>query len=92
VARVAKTTVPSGGRNSCGKGIGWRYMSGGRWGGEMDGVEVAGAFTLSNHNTSGKISDGEPPSIELHRAVVVSSEATDREKVLDDVGGNEDVV
>jgi hypothetical protein len=67
-------------------------MSGGRWGGEMDGVEVTGAITLSNHNTSGKIPDGEPPSIELHRAVVVNSEATDQEKVLDDVGGNEDVV
>jgi hypothetical protein len=92
VARVAKTIVPSGGRNSGGKGIGWRDMSGGRWGGEMDGVEVVGAVTLSNHNTSSKNSDGEPPCIELHRAVVVSSEATDREKVLDDVWGNKDVV
>ena len=41
---------------------------------------------------SGKIPYGEPPGIELHRIVVVSGEATDREKFLDDVGANKDVV
>jgi hypothetical protein len=35
-----------------------------------------------------KIPDGEPPGIELHRTTVVGGEATNREKVLDDVGGN----
>jgi hypothetical protein len=35
---------------------------------------------------------GESPRIELHRATVVSGEVTDREEVLDDVGGNKDVV
>jgi hypothetical protein len=32
---------------------------------------------------------GEPPGTELHRIVVVSGEATNREKVLDDVGGQQ---
>jgi hypothetical protein len=35
---------------------------------------------------------GEPLGIELHRIVVVSCEAMNREKILYDVGGNKDVV
>lgn len=50
-----------------------------------------GGVASSNHNTSGKISYGELPRIEFPRTVVVSGEATEREKVPDDVGGNKDV-
>jgi hypothetical protein len=39
VDRVAKTMVPSGGRNNGGKGLGWDNMSGGRWSGEANGLE-----------------------------------------------------
>jgi hypothetical protein len=35
---------------------------------------------------------GEPLGIELYRIVVVSGEATNREKILYDVGGNKDFV
>jgi hypothetical protein len=92
VSRLAKTMVLSGGRDSGGKGVGLDNMSGGRWGGEVNGVEAGGAVTMSNHNTSCKIPDGEPQGIKLHRATVVSSEVTNREKVLDNIGGNKDVV
>jgi hypothetical protein len=54
MARVANTTMPSGGRVSGGKGVGLDNMSEGRWGGEANGVERAGATASSNHNTSGR--------------------------------------
>jgi hypothetical protein len=38
------------------------------------------------------VSSGEFLRIELHRTMVVSGEATDREKNLDDIGGNKNVV
>jgi hypothetical protein len=34
----------------------------------------------------------EPPGIELHKTVVVSSEATNREKMMNHMRGNKDVV
>jgi hypothetical protein len=43
----------------------------------VEGVE---ALTASEHDTCGKVPYGEPPVIELHRTVVVTSEATNREK------------
>jgi hypothetical protein len=38
VARVAKTAVPSGGRNNGGKGVGCGNMGGGRWDEEANGI------------------------------------------------------
>jgi hypothetical protein len=76
VARVAKTTMPSGGRGSGGHGIRCDNMGGGRWVGTRMGYRGGRAITSSNHNMSGKIPYGEPLDIELHRTVVVS-EATD---------------
>jgi hypothetical protein len=55
-------------------------------------VEGVGAATTSEHDTSGKVAYGEPPGIELHRTVVVASEATDREKGMRQTGSNKDVV
>jgi hypothetical protein len=43
-------------------------------------VKAVGAVTVSEHDTRGKVAYGEPPGIELHRTVVVTSEATNREK------------
>jgi hypothetical protein len=43
-------------------------------------------------NPKGKMSYGEPPGIKLHKTVVVSGEATNREKIMYDVGGNMNVV
>jgi hypothetical protein len=51
------------------------------WGSEYGiGAEVVVA---SNHSTSGKISYGEPPRIELHRAVVVNGEAMSNKDVVE---------
>jgi hypothetical protein len=41
-------------------------------------VEGAGAIIASMHDTRGKVAYGEPPGIELHRTVIVTSNATNR--------------
>jgi hypothetical protein len=43
-------------------------------------IEGAGAVKASEHNMCGKVAYGEAPGVELHRAMVVTSEATNREK------------
>jgi hypothetical protein len=55
-------------------------------------VEGVGAATASEHVTSGKVSYGEPPGIKLHRTVVVTSEVTNREKGMSQMGSNKNVV
>jgi hypothetical protein len=62
------------------------------WGVEGKRIEGAGAVTASEHNMCGKMAYGETPGVELHRAVVVTSEATNREEGMSQTGGNKDVV
>jgi hypothetical protein len=58
----------------------------------LNRVEGAGAIAASEHGTSGKAVYGEPLGIELHRTVVVTSEATNREKGMSHTLSNKDVV
>ena len=58
----------------------------------MNRVEGTEAVTSSEHGTSGEVVYGEPPGIELHRTTVVTSEATNREKEMSQMGSNKDVV
>jgi hypothetical protein len=67
-SRVLETMMPNGGSGGSSKGMGG-YASGG-----------SGGVAASEHDTSGKVAYGEPLGIELHRAVVVASQATNREK------------
>jgi hypothetical protein len=67
------------------------YVGGGS-GGQVKRVERAEAVTTSEHNTRGKVAYYEPPGIELHRIVVVTSEATNREKGMSQTRSNKDVV
>jgi hypothetical protein len=39
-------------------------------------IEGVGAVTASEHSMCGKVAYGEAPRVELHRALVVTSEAT----------------
>jgi hypothetical protein len=55
-------------------------------------VEGAGAVTASENDTSGKVAYGEPLGIELHRTIVVTSEVTNREKGMSQIGSNKDIV
>jgi hypothetical protein len=55
-------------------------------------VEGVRAVTSSEHDTSGKVACDETPGIELHRTVVVASEATNREKGMSQMESNKDVV
>jgi hypothetical protein len=55
-------------------------------------VEGTRAITTSEHDTSGKVAYGEPAGIELHRTVVVTSEATNREKEMSQTESNKDIV
>jgi hypothetical protein len=55
-------------------------------------VEGAGAITGSKHDTSGKVVYGEPLGIKPYRTVVVTSEATNREKMMSQMGSNKNVV
>jgi hypothetical protein len=61
------------------KSIGGGYASGGR-GWQVNRVEGVRAVTASDHDTIGKVAYGEPPRVELHRTVLVTSEATNQEK------------
>jgi hypothetical protein len=61
-------------------------------GGQVKGVEGAGAVTASEHSTCGKVVYGETPGVELHRAPVVTSEATNREEGMSQSRSNKDVV
>jgi hypothetical protein len=40
----------------------------------------------------GKVAYGESPGVELHRTVVVTSKATNREEGMSQTGSNKDVV
>jgi hypothetical protein len=55
-------------------------------------IEGAGAVTASKHSICGEVAYGETPGVELHRALVVTSEATNREEVMSQSRSNEDVV
>jgi hypothetical protein len=54
--------------------------------------ELSHRATTTRVVRSCMVSSGEFLRIELHRTMVVSGEATDREKNLDDIGGNKNVV
>jgi hypothetical protein len=91
-SRVPEATVPNGGggggSSKCRR---WGYSGGGS-GGQVKRIEGAGAVTASEHNMCGKVEHGETPGVELHRAVVVTSEATNREEGMSQTGSNKDVV
>ena len=58
----------------------------------MKRIEGVRAVTASEHNMCGKVAYGETPGVELHRAVVVTSEATNREEGMSKTESNKDVV
>jgi hypothetical protein len=45
-------------------------------------IEGAGVVTASEHNMCGKVAYGEAPGVELHRALVVTSEATGGDELV----------
>jgi hypothetical protein len=55
-------------------------------------IEGAGVVTASEHSMCGKVAYGETPGVELHRAVVVTSEAMNREEGMSQSWSNKDVV
>jgi hypothetical protein len=54
-------------------------------------VEGPWAVTSSEKGPGGKILHRQTKRIKLHRTRVVSSELTNRKKILNDVGGDKDV-
>jgi hypothetical protein len=66
--------------------------AGGVSGWQTNRVEGARAVTTSELDTIGKVANGEPPGVELNRAVVVTSEATNIEEGMNQMGCNKDVV
>jgi hypothetical protein len=77
-----------GGSSKCRR---WGYSGRGS-GGQVKRIEGARAVTASEHNMCGKVEYGETPGVELHREVVVASEATNREEGMSQTGSNKDVV
>jgi hypothetical protein len=55
-------------------------------------IEGAGAVTASEYSMCGKVAYGEAPGVELHRALVVTGEATNRKEGMSQSGSNKDVV
>jgi hypothetical protein len=47
---------------------------------------------VSGHGTRRKVSYGEPPGIKLYRTVVVTSETTNRENGMSQMGSNKNIV
>jgi hypothetical protein len=100
-SRVPEATVPNGGGGGgssksmwCGgssKCRRWGYSGGGS-GGQVKRIEGAGAVTASEHSMCGKVAYGETLGVKLHRAVVVTSEATNREEGMSQTESNKDVV
>ena len=75
---VTKMTVPQGGgRDSCGKG--WNT---GRW---EERVEVTRAIASGDHAPCLKVLHRESKRIELDRTIVMSSEPTYRNQILNNV-------
>jgi hypothetical protein len=74
-SRVSETTMPDDRGGGSSEGMGGSYASEAR-GGQVKRVERAGAAIASEHGTRGEVAYGEPPGIELHQTVVVTSEAT----------------
>lgn len=72
---MANTTVPSGARGNNGDGVGWGNTRRCRRGRKADRIYGVGTIATGDHDTSGKMAYGEPPRIELHRAVVNNGEA-----------------
>ena len=58
----------------------------------MKRIEGAGAITAREHIMCGEVAYGEAPGVELHRALVVTSEATNREEGMSQSWSNKDVV
>jgi hypothetical protein len=83
--------MPNGGDDGGSKSMGEGYTCGGN-GGQVNRVEGARAVTTSEHDTSEKVVYSEPPGIELHRTVVVASEATNREKGMSQMGSNKVII
>jgi hypothetical protein len=85
--------MPNGGGGGSSKSMGEATLVegvDGNW--QVNRVEGTGAVASSEHDTSGKVAYGEPPRIELHRTMFVTSEATNREKGMSQTGSNKDVV
>jgi hypothetical protein len=64
----------------------------GEWRASEENRGGTGAVTASEHNMCGKVAYGETPGVELHRALVVTSEATNRVEGMSQSGSNKDVV
>ena len=58
----------------------------------MKRIEGTEAVTASEHSMCGKVAYGESVGVELHRTVVVTSEATNLEKGMSPTGSNKDVI
>jgi hypothetical protein len=71
--------MPNSGGGGSSEGMRGGYTGGGS-GWQVNRVEGVGAVIASEHSTSGKVAYGEPLGIELYRTVVVTCEATNREK------------
>jgi hypothetical protein len=76
-SRVPETMMPNNGGGGSSKSMGGDY-AGGRSGRQVNRVEGVRAITASKHDTHRKVAYGEPPGIELHRTVIVTSNATNR--------------
>ena len=63
-SKVIETMMPNGEGGGSSKSMGGGYAGGGS-GGQVNRVEGVGAVTASEHRTSGKVTCGEPPGIEL---------------------------
>jgi hypothetical protein len=83
--------MPNGGGGGSSKSMGGSYAGGGS-GGQVNRVEGVEVFTSSKHDTRGKVAYGEPQGIKLHRTMVVTSEATIREKGMSQTGSNKDAI
>jgi hypothetical protein len=85
--RMPETTMPSGGGSCSNKGAGHHGTC---WSGES--LEGPGAIEPGDHAPGFEILHRKAKRIKFDRTVIVSSELTNRDEVLNNVGCNKNVI
>jgi hypothetical protein len=86
-ARMTETTMPGGSRSYNGERL-WRRDPG--W--QAQGVDKTGAIGPNDHALRSKILHKETKRVKFHRTRIISGEFMNRQKILNNVRSNKDIV
>jgi hypothetical protein len=87
MSRIAKAAMPSSGEDSGNEGTGHRGTC---W--SSEGVEGLGAIVPCDHAPGMKILHRKAKRVKLDRTIVIIIKLTNKNKVLNNIGGNKNVI